>query len=528
MFRPACLPHPMSLFDPFLPLTPAEEKLISDCVGEARVQFGDGEVPSEKGPEVGLRAEVLRALLLSPDTPLNAKGLRVRGAYIQGVLDLQGATCGFDITLSRCRLDGTLQLTNARMRGLHVSGSQMCSLMADNAAFDGAVFLRDGTEVRGEISLAGARLDGDLQMCDLTVFTTVQDAIFAPSLRIDGSLFLGNYPYTNGTSSLKVDGGIFLSSLNVSHDVFVTNAAIAPRDDVAASGFFHATEEHGANIALSLARARVGGILFMRDNQIARGIVNLAGAQVARLRDEPAGPGATYPVRLDGFSYRDFSRHAEIGLRERLDWLERRPADTPFTAQPYEQLARVLSDMGLRRDASIVLMQKERLQRAANRQKMKSGVRKTAAWVQDHVLRLSVGYGYRSSRVLLGALVLISALGWFFDRTWQAGDMTPNAAPILISVDWIAATVDHPENPGAFWSQPGQAGQDWETFNGWAYAADVVIPIVNLGQESAWAPSTSRSDWGRAGWWIRWFAKAAGWIITALGAAAVTGAVRQE
>ena len=119
-------------------------------------------------------------------------------------------------------------------------------------------------------------------------------------------------------------------------------------------------------------------------------------------------------------------------------------------------------------------------------------------------------------------------LGLFFQKTWAEGDMTPNAAPILVSKGWIEATERHPENPAAFWSQKGQAGQDWETFQGFAYAADIVIPIVNLGQESAWAPSTSRSPWGQAGWWIRWFAKAAGWIITALGAAAVTGMVRND
>ena len=106
--------------------------------------------------------------------------------------------------------------------------------------------------------------------------------------------------------------------------------------------------------------------------------------------------------------------------------------------------------------------------------------------------------------------------------------MTPNAAPILVSADWQAVVKSHPENPARFWAQPGQAGQDWETFNAFAYAADLVIPIVDLGQESAWAPSTSRSPLGQTGWWLRWFAKIIGWIITALGAGAVTGLIRRD
>ena len=106
--------------------------------------------------------------------------------------------------------------------------------------------------------------------------------------------------------------------------------------------------------------------------------------------------------------------------------------------------------------------------------------------------------------------------------------MAPNAAPILISRDWIEATQSHPENPAQFWSQPGQAGQDYETFNAYAYAADLLVPIVNLGQEQAWAPSTSRSPLGQIGWWVRWFTKFIGWLLTALGAAAVTGVIRRD
>jgi hypothetical protein len=143
-------------------------------------------------------------------------------------------------------------------------------------------------------------------------------------------------------------------------------------------------------------------------------------------------------------------------------------------------------------------------------------------------LRSTIGYGYRPARAVTIAVLLVIGLGWFFDRTWNAGDMAPNAAPLLVSEGWVAATQSHPENPAAFWSKPGQAGQDWETFNAYAYAADLVVPIISLGQESAWAPSTSRSDWGRTGWWLRWFAIAIGWIVTALGAAAITGLIRKD
>lgn len=520
----------MDIFDEFAPLSPAEEHLLAQCGTSDRITFDEGEVPKDETPSNSIRPELLRALLAGlTDHLIDPKGLRLRGAWISGTLDLQGTDCGLDITFSSCRLSA-MNMVNAQLRGFHVSGCSMRSITADNARFSGSVFLRGGTLVSGEISLSGARISGDLQVCEVEIDSPEQDAIFAPSLRVEGSVFLGNYPYSEGETALIANGAIFLSSARVDHDVFATHLAIGAKEAVG-NNTFDDTEEHGGDIALSLARGRVGGVLYLEDNQIARGIVNLAGAYVARLKDEPEGPGASYPIRLDGFRYDDFSRHADTNLEARLSWLERRPAGMGFVAQPYEQLASVLGKLGHRLDARDTLMRKEDLLRKENRRVMKlrgQHVLYRIRSMADPAMRFLVGYGYRPARAVGLAAVLIVALGWFFQQTWDAGDMTPNAAPVLISQPWIQATIDHADNPGAFWSGIGEAGQDWETFNAYAYAADLVIPIINLGQEAAWAPSTSRSDWGRAGWWIRWFAKVIGWMVTALGAAAITGVIRND
>ena len=521
----------MLIPDEFENLTPAEEKLLAECGKPGRIMIGEGEVPETDGPAVNIRAGLIRHLLTASDSPLDGKGIRLRGAHITGPLDLQGIDCSRDITLTACRISDPITVINAAMRGLHISGCAMGSLHADNARFSGSLYIRRDSRVKGELSLAGTRIAGDLQICGCVIESEGQDAIFAASLRVEGSVFLGNYPYSDGVTTLEATGGLFFSSAHVGHDFFITNTAISPQADPVADAVFGATEEHGRDIALSLSRAKVGGILYFQDNQISSGVVNLAGADVARLKDEPEGPGATYALRLDGFRYSDFSRHTDISLKARLSWLERRPADMEFVAQPYEQLAQVLAHLGHRNDAKSVLMAKEHLLRVENRRLM----RERGQWgryipsaLLGWVFGRTVGYGYRPGRALGLALVLIVALGVFFQKTWDAGDMTPNAAPVLISADWIAATVEHPDGPAAFWSQPGQAGQDWETFNAYAYSADLFIPIINLGQESAWAPSTSRSDWGRVGWWLRWFAKAVGWMITALVAAGITGMIRQE
>lgn len=528
---PTCQPRRMTQILLLTPENPAEERLLEQCKAPGRLVLGDGELPEAPSAETEIRGEFVRQILLHPEAGLHAKGLRLRGAWVSGALDLQGCDCPRDISLSACVLTEPANLVNANLRGLHISASQINGLSADNARFTGSIFLRGGSTCHGEISLAGTRIGGDLQICDAQLLSTGQDALFAPSMHVDGSVFLGNYVYSEGITTLIAQGTIFLSSVIVGHDMFVSNTAINLNEDVI-GGVFGATEEHGRDMALSLGRMRVGGILYLAENQIGQGIVNLAGASVARFRDEPGGPGASYPIRLDGFQYGDFSRHADTDVSARLEWLERRPEDTPFTAQPYEQLAQVLRGLGHQEDANAVLIRKEHMMRRSNRDALQTeegqSVRWAASGLWDSFLRISVGYGYRPGRSLVLAILLILSLGWFYGKAWQAGDMTPNAAPILISSDWIKATQTHPANPAVHWSSPGQAGQDWETFHALAYATDLVVPLVSLGQESAWAPSTSRSDWGRWGWWMRWFAKGIGWVITALVAAAITGVIRRE
>ncbi|WP_212522711.1 hypothetical protein [Actibacterium sp. MT2.3-13A] len=518
----------------FAPFSEAEQTLIDECADPERITFGDGELPAGDDSAPCLRAGLVRLILLGgAGAPvLHDKGLRLRGARLTGVLDLQGCDCPHDITFSECRLDEALNLVNARLKGLHFSGSALAGLAADNASFTGSLFLRDGSVSRGEISLAGARLGGDLQLCGAEIHSDGQDALFAPALNVEGSVFLGNYPYTDGDTALVTQGMLFLSSIHVGHDLFVSNTAITPTETALGSPMFGATEAHGHDVALSLERARVGGLLYLRANRITRGIVSLAGAEVAQLTDEPSGPGAAHPIRLDGFRYHDFSRSADTAVQARLDWLARRPVDTPFTSQPYVHLADVLTRIGHREDARTVLMHKERLLHAENRRLLMAergqGLGWAAAWASDALLRVTIGYGYRPVRALVMAAAMIAALGWFYDQCWRAGDMAPNSGPIQTSAPWIDATRSHPENPGAFWSRPGQAGQDWETFHPYAYAADLFIPLLQLGQQAGWAPSTTRSPWGRVGWWLRWVAEAVGWVVTALGAAAITGVIRRD
>ncbi|MCY4179405.1 MAG: hypothetical protein OXD48_03860, partial [Litoreibacter sp.] len=105
----------MTLPDHFAPLSSAENKLVEDALSLERTSFADGALPEAAEDDVTIRADLIRNLLLS--APLNDKGIRLRGAWIKGALDLQGCDCARDTTLTACNLPEPVNLTNANLRG---------------------------------------------------------------------------------------------------------------------------------------------------------------------------------------------------------------------------------------------------------------------------------------------------------------------------------------------------------------------------------------------------------------------------
>ena len=134
--------------------------------------------------------------------------------------------------------------------------------------------------------------------------------------------------------------------------------------------------------------------------------------------------------------------------------------------------------------------------------------------------------------------------------------MAPNSAVVLTSAEWLEAVagacaavdwkmegwnalapvVDSAryigdgtcQQPLHRWLDSAGAAPDYETFNARLYALDLFVPIDALGQENSWAPSKDRGWWGWFGYAMRMPIQMAGWIITAVGAAVVTGLIGRK
>lgn len=82
------------------------------------------------------------------------KGIRISGAWITDVLDLEACRIVRDIGLNDCHFEAPPVLRAAIINRLFLDGSLLPGLQAERLEARGGVYLR-GAEVNGEVNLAG-------------------------------------------------------------------------------------------------------------------------------------------------------------------------------------------------------------------------------------------------------------------------------------------------------------------------------------------------------------------------------------
>ncbi|MBV1868308.1 MAG: hypothetical protein KUG69_10450, partial [Marinosulfonomonas sp.] len=142
------------------------------------------------------------------------------------------------------------------------------------------------------------------------------------------------------------------------------------------------------------------------------------------------------------------------------------------------------------------------------------------------------GYGFAPLRAVSWSAGIVLIAAWLFGIASFWGQMAPNSDVVLTSKAWVLAVQQGCEGtyqPGCempmwIWQQ-GESYKDYETFSALGYGFDLFVPLDALGQENAWAPSYGRGGWGAVGYWLRWAVQIAGWLITFVSAAMLTGLV---
>lgn len=495
-------------------LSAGEKLLVENCKLGELTTLGDGPRPERPSPARTIRADLLRYLILGgcDGCRVHERGVQLRGAWIKGELDLSFAQAKGAVRLIQCAFESPIAARQARFDALTLNGSKLPALDADGSMIKGSVFLH-GLESKGKVSFAGTEIGGQLSCQDAQLSGGTGDA-----LNVQGA---------------SIKDGVFLDRLKSTGTVSVVGAEIGGPlscEDAELNGVM--------GYALNGQRVIVRNGLFWRKVKSVVGTVGLNAAHLKDLVDDEQSWDLVSDLSLVGVTYDNVV--GPLDLHFRKSWLKKGARfKGQFHPQPYQQLAKFYRETGHRHEAREVLVEKEVQHRRAVRAAIREGrdlgetrlnprIRIAINWLWDGLMRLGAGYGYKPWRSLfwLGGMVTIVAV--LANLTWNAGDFAPSSAVILTSPEWKIIADSPSENPADAWTARHAAGKDYETFYSFAYALDVVVPVLDLGQTDAWAPSPARGDWGS---WLFYAQKmfiVLGWVVTAIAAAAISGMIRRD
>ncbi len=496
-------------------------------------------------------------------------GLFAMGLRVRGNLSLRGVKAKGTVTVNGAKVGGQLSCIGAEL-----DGAGGMALDAQRVETGQSLFL-NGVKAKGMVDVVGARINGQLVCAGAELDGAGGMALNAQRVETGQSLFLqrakakgivavngakvgGQFSCTgaelNGAGGIALNaqgvetgGGLFLSGVKAKGTVDVTGAKVGGQFGCNGAEF-----DGAGDMALNAQRLHAIASFFWVKVTVKAGGVDLTAAHVGDLADDIASwPKGQDQLGFDGFTYDRI--YGWTGASVRLPWLRACSLrQGEFLPQPYTQLARVLRAMGHDHQARLILVARAR-DGAANARARRVIVPNgdvsvgllslwadglnALAWVWDRLGYWTIGYGYQPWKSAVWLFLLWAVAFGMAQKTWDEGSFAPNSDVILVSPGWAQVTAldclpalirPCDPNPAATWSNDPTLGLDWDSFSAAGYAADLVIPILTLGQTEAWAPSKDRGDWGKALWWSRWVLAALGWIISALGAAAITGIIQRD
>ncbi|KAF4406111.1 oxidoreductase [Streptomyces lycii] len=448
------------------------------------------------GPERSVRARVVALLLLDgpPPQPGRVTSLKLNGAYITGTLDVSGGAVEPYVEMHNCRFEKEILLPEAHFSTLRLVGCRIPRVEGARLRTEGDLHLPRCTVENG-IRLTDAQIGTDLLLNQLTVhrdrkgrsivadgLNVAQDiqaemiesygeislrgaqvgvslslrgsrlrnphgrrALNAPQLTVERTLYLtaaglSSSPFASGTTppygvTTTPMRGTRMQRFECEGGVRLDDGRFGDAVDFEQARFVMESDQE-----LSLRRIQTPEMRFLCERP-QRGRVVLSGAKVVNLVDRATswpGPGG---LAMAGFSYECLIPRGSFSMARRLEWIA---AATPeYAPEPYEQLSNAMRASGEDAEAREVLLAKQR-----RRRETLPLAGKLWGYLQDW----TVAYGYRPGRAALWMGVLWAVGALLFGRL-EPDAISSEGAP---------------------------------TWNPYLYALDLLLPVINLGQDTFW------------------------------------------
>jgi len=256
----------------FVPLNAAEQKLLAVASTGKQCSFGRTrpEAPAEYNQ---LRADFVRFLALGGDdaAAVHEGGLKIQGAYIDGSVNLDGATKVRPLWIVDCTISGEFSFADAETKVVSLDRTAVSSIRGDGVMIDGSLLLR-GTLIDGSLQLFGAEIMGTLSCAGCRIegrnWRSQRLAADLITVTVGGNVEFRNGFVANGLIQLDDSeiGGTFDCSEGTFHSGFDLQAKQTSRWDAAVR-------------ALKCHRLNLKGSLYLRDCEC-EGEMSFSGAQV--------------------------------------------------------------------------------------------------------------------------------------------------------------------------------------------------------------------------------------------------------
>ncbi len=421
--------------------------------------------------------DILRGQLVADPDP---RGLRLRGARIFGLLDLEGVTTNVRLQLNDCLIEEGIFAPDAQLVCLDLTGCRIGHRV--EPPLDLPPLQVERYADVGAIELTGAHISTTLDCAGTQIRNDSGPALSADRLQVDQSILLGNGFTAIGSGA---ESAVRLMGAHIGGSLYCTRA--------------HLRNDSGP--ALSADRLQVDQSIFLDDGFTAIG----SGAYTISLRGARIGGTLNYAPALlqhvtdsyrrldvDGLTYSRVPQGVPV-----RGWLELMRHGTKFyAAQPYQQLAAGCRALGDERQTREILIAQRKDQLAWSDHSLRERL-----WGQ--IIKVTLGYGYQPWRALLflaGVLALSCILAVVLG---SHGALTQTASTV---------------NP----SRPCTVFQEISV------GLDLNLPISTIlaraGCDLARNPANTPTIWlATAGWLLRLMA----WAFAALFIAGFTSAVRK-
>jgi hypothetical protein len=483
-------------------LSAAESKLLQAAPMRDVPWFGPSDDPDNAtndpahaeswGRERTVRAEMVAWLLSDPNVSrfVHPSGLALAGARIAGGLDLSYATVDKPLTLIRCYVPDGINLLSAHLQDITVRRSRTGPVFGNLANIHGDASFMSGDF--GPVSFLRARIDGTLELTGARILGAGEDSVNLVEANVAGDVLFHD--------GFTTDGIVYARLAKIGHDLS-----------------FHGVEFKGDG-QLDAERAIIDGTFYWVDvKHTPKTMLDLEDAHAGAIWDDEASWPAPGNLIVNGFVYSDIAGGPSDGT-SRLQWLGLQPPE--YHPQPYRQLAKVLSEMGRDDGAIQVRIAKEVAQRRLGHETLAQ-----RAW--SRLMQYTIGFGYLPLRALWWIAGFVGLGTILFGWGYRMRIITPTEEAAYR--EFVAT---------------GEAPPHYPVFNPIVYSLENFLPVVELHQDKYWRPNPRHSVSGRTTRsgeprdpssipsrllrWYLWLHILAGWTITPLLFAGLSGLVRPD